>query len=90
MIGFLCPWSMLHIVSLIKSDYPVVSELLLVSLPFAGLIFLIVGLLGRNRRKSGIMKGMALGWRENVGFGALCLIGLALAVPFYELNLIKF
>ena len=88
--GFACPWGLLHISALIKNDYPVATLLLLVSFPLIGLIFLIAGLLAKNKHSLGIINGFTLYWRGNIGFGGGWLLGLTLAVVSYELNLIKF
>ena len=90
LFGLACPWSLLHLSALVKTDYPVASMLLFVSLPVIGLIFLMTGLLAKNKQGLGTRNGYTLYWRENVGFGVGWLIGSALAAACYELNLVKF
>ena len=90
LLGFACPWSLLHISALVKTDYPVPARLLLVSLPVMGFIFLTLGLLAKKKLELGMMNAFTLHWRGNVGFSGGLLMGSALAIMSYDLNLVEF
>ena len=75
----------LHVTSLIALTLPQIENLAVKVLLTMGGLALLLGLKSRDRRNSGGLDMMSVGWREQVGFGMGVLLGTLVVLLLHDL-----